>query len=50
MVKRTLNELTLKDNFMFGAVMSDEENCRRLRAWTKLAVKSESIEQFIQNI
>ena len=30
MVKRTLKELTLKDNFMFGAVMSDEENCRRL--------------------
>ncbi len=28
--KKTLRELTLKDNFMFGAVMSDEENCRRL--------------------
>lgn len=28
--KKTLKELTLKDNFMFGAVMSDEENCRRL--------------------
>lgn len=28
--KKTLKELTLKDNFMFGAVMSDEANCRRL--------------------
>lgn len=28
--KKTLKELTLKDNFMFGAVMSDETNCRRL--------------------
>lgn len=25
---RTLKELTIKDNFMFGAVMVDEENCR----------------------
>lgn len=25
-MKKTLNELTLKDNFMFGAVMCDEEN------------------------
>lgn len=28
--KKKLKELTIKDNFMFGAVMSDEENCRRL--------------------
>ncbi len=28
--RKTLQELTLKDNFMFGAVMSDETNCRRL--------------------
>lgn len=28
--RKTLKELTLKDNFMFGAVMCDEENCRRL--------------------
>ncbi len=28
--KKTLQELTLKDNFMFGAVMIDENNCRRL--------------------
>lgn len=28
--RKTLNDLTLKDNFMFGAVMSDETNCRRL--------------------
>lgn len=28
--RKTLKELTLKDNFMFGAVMSDEKNCRRL--------------------
>lgn len=28
--KRQLQELTIKDNFLFGAVMADEENCRRL--------------------
>ena len=28
--RKTLQELTLKDNFMFGAVMSDERNCKRL--------------------
>ena len=28
--RKTLQELTLKDNFLFGAVMSDENNCRRL--------------------
>jgi len=28
--RKTLKELTLKDNFMFGAVMCHEENCRRL--------------------
>ena len=28
--QKTLKELTIKDNFMFGAVMSDEENCRCL--------------------
>lgn len=32
--KKTLKELTLKDNFMFGAVMSDENNCRRLLEMT----------------
>ena len=26
--KKKLKELTFKDNFMFGAVMADEENCR----------------------
>ncbi len=30
MKRKTLKELTIKDNFMFGAVMCDEENCRRL--------------------
>lgn len=30
MRKKTLQELTIKDNFMFGAVMMDEENCRML--------------------
>ena len=29
MKRKTLKELTLKDNFMFGAVMCIEENCRR---------------------
>ena len=28
--RKTLKELTIKDNFMFGAVMCDEKNCRRL--------------------
>ena len=27
---RKLRELTIKDDFMFGAVMSDPENCRAL--------------------
>lgn len=27
--RKTLQELTIKDNFMFGAVMAEEENCRR---------------------
>ena len=27
---KTLQELTIKDNFMFAAVMMDPENCRRL--------------------
>ena len=27
---KTLQELTIKDNFMFGAVMLEEENCRLL--------------------
>ncbi len=29
-MKKTLKELTIKDNFMFGAVMSEEDNCQRL--------------------
>lgn len=29
-VRKTFQELTIKDNFMFAAVMSDTENCRRL--------------------
>lgn len=28
--RKTLQELTIKDNFMFGAVMCNEENCRQL--------------------
>ena len=27
--KKRLQELTIKDNFMFGAVMTQEENARR---------------------
>ncbi len=27
---KRLKELTIKDNFMFGAVMMDEENCKGL--------------------
>lgn len=29
MKKRSIQELTIRDNFMFGAVMVEEENCRR---------------------
>lgn len=28
--KKYLRELTIKDNFMFGAVMAEKDNCRRL--------------------
>jgi len=28
--RKTLKELTIKNNFMFGAVMSDESNCKEL--------------------
>ncbi len=28
--KKTLQELTIKDNFMFGAVMCDENNFRTI--------------------
>ncbi len=27
--RKTLQELTIKDNFMFGAVMCNEQNCKR---------------------
>ena len=30
MMKKTLKELTIKNNFMFGAVMCDEDNCKGL--------------------
>ena len=29
-MKKTLQQLTIKDNFIFGAVMCEEPNCRRL--------------------
>lgn len=32
--RRTLQELTIKDNFMFGAIMCDEKNCRRFLEMT----------------
>ena len=28
-MKKTLSELTIKDNFLFGAVMCEEDNCRK---------------------
>ena len=28
--RKTLKELTIKDNFMFGAVMCEEDNCKDL--------------------
>ena len=27
--RKKLQELTIKDNFMFGAVMCDEKNCKK---------------------
>ena len=30
---KRLQELTIKDNFMFGAVMLDEENARKVARW-----------------
>lgn len=30
-MKKTLQDLTIKDNFMFGAVMTDPENCKGVR-------------------
>lgn len=32
--RKKLQELTLKDNFMFGAVMVEEENCREFLEMT----------------
>lgn len=32
--KKRLSELTLKDDFMFAAVMLNEENCRRFLEMT----------------
>ena len=28
--RKTIQELTITDNFMFGAVMATEDNCREL--------------------
>lgn len=46
-MKKTLQDLTIKDNFMFGAVMTDPENCRadkeatwKNRPWGKLQPRS----------
>ena len=30
MARKTLQQLTIKDNFMFGAVMLEEDNCKKL--------------------
>jgi len=40
--KKTLQELTIKDNFMFGAAMMDTENCRGLLEMV-LGISIESI-------
>lgn len=29
-MSKTLKDLTIKDNFMFGAVMMEEDNCKEL--------------------
>lgn len=42
-MRRTLKELTLKDAFMFGAVMVDPENCRKFLECT-LGIKIAQIE------
>ena len=31
--RKTLQDLTIKDNFLFGAVMSVEENCKGFLEW-----------------
>lgn len=41
--KKTLQELTIKDNFMFGAVMMEEENCKELLELV-LGVSIESVQ------
>lgn len=34
MDKRSIQDLTIKDNFMFAAVMQDADNCRRFLEMT----------------
>lgn len=34
MDKRTIKDLTIRDNFMFAAVMQDADNCRRFLEMT----------------
>ena len=63
--RKTLQELTLKDNFMFGAVMledlgnipeelrkkiKEEQDMQTIKLWLKLSARVESIEQFIEQM
>jgi len=42
--RKTLKQLTIKDSFMFGAVMIDEENCRRaLELTLELPIKKVTV-------
>ena len=45
MRKKKLKELTIKDNFMFGAVMSEEENCRGFLELLGIPVKQLTIDK-----
>ena len=42
-MKKTLQELTIKNNFMFAAVMCEEENCKEFLEMT-LGIEIERVE------
>ncbi len=48
MAKKTLNELVFHDDFMFTAVMLDEENCRCFLERV-LEIPIERVEQYQKN-
>ena len=48
---KRLKELTIKDNFMFGAVMMDEDNCKGLleRVFIVVQLSRQKSKLFIMN-